>query len=420
MSNNNNQNQNSPISIIEDPYEAPKTPGGNGPFCCQCGKQITPRTRQCPFCHQYQFQGKQKSKFVAATFGILLGFFGAHRFYLGQWWGIFYIIFGVLGWLVAIIESLVFLFTPQESWQRKYSNVMPTSGGTIAAAVIGSVFFIGILAAIALPAYQDYTYRAKISEALNQINPIQSEMQRYVNENNRFASSIDELGIKANAKLAIIESISLKEQGIIKLQFSKNGTSVIAKETMLFVPTNNNGQLIWDCSGGTLPSKYRPPNCRDGQFSSQQFSSSTQPVSDRLGLIELRVPDNWSSRTDLNDDAIFQMANLRREEYMIVIDDTFSDVGDISLAEYASLQNDSLSNSGANLRLVSNSEIQVNGQTALQYQMQANVENNDIDYMIVYLEGKERYYFVMMWTLSSKKNKAWSVFNSVIRTFKEK
>jgi len=417
MSKNNNQNLNSPISIVEDPYEAPKTPNGNGSFCSQCGKKITPRTRQCPFCHQYQFQGKQKSKFVAATFGILLGFLGAHRFYLGQWWGIFYIIFGVLGWLVAIIESLVFLFTPKKSWEGKYSNVMPTSGGVIAAAVIGSVFFIGILAAIAIPAYQDYTYRAKISEALNQINPIQREMQRYVNENSRFAGDIEELGIRANARLAIIESISLKEQGIIKLQFSKIGVPLIAKETMLFVPTNTDGQLTWDCSGGTLPTKYRPPACRKGSYSNQQFSSSTQRVSDSLGLVELRVPSNWSNRSDLNDDAIFQMANLRREEYMIVIEDSFSEIGDVPFEEYASLQNESLASSS--LRLISSGEFDVHGSKALQYHMHGNVENNDIDYMIVYLEGKERYYFVMMWTLSSKKTKAWPVFKSVIQTFKE-
>ena len=59
---------------------------------------------------------------VAGTLALFLGGLGIHRFYLGQWWGVFYLL---LCWtlvpsIIAFIEGIVFFSTSDENWDRKF------------------------------------------------------------------------------------------------------------------------------------------------------------------------------------------------------------------------------------------------------------------------------------------------------------
>jgi len=420
MPNNPNHNNHSSTEQMRtpiDPYVSPENSTKETMFCRFCGNKIQANVLSCPFCHQQQIDGKTKNKFVAAALGFFLGFLGAHRFYLGKWWGVFYLIFGLVGWAVAIVESIVFIFTPQQSWERKYSNVAPSNAGIVVAGVIGAVIFIGILAAIALPAYQDYTYRAKVDQAINKVIPIKNEMNKFFRSNLRFAATFDELGMQPDLSPSTIDSITLSNNGSIKLIFSEKGNSIIGEETMIWTPIKSGNELQWDCSGGTLPSKFRPPACRSGSYSKQQFSETTQKATDDHGYFELRVPSHWAKRNDLNEVAIFQMGNVRKEEYMIVIEDSFQELPGYTLAEYTELQNNALTEQDFKVSVVK--PLEINGNNSLQFKVSGVVENTNIDYLITYIEGKERYYLVMMWTLASKKSQVFPTFKAVMQTFTE-
>jgi TM2 domain-containing membrane protein YozV len=67
---------------------------------------------------------KSKDKIVAALLAIFLGALGIHRFYLGQWWGLLYLLFCWTGIpsLVSFIEGIVFLLTSDEVWDMKYGS----------------------------------------------------------------------------------------------------------------------------------------------------------------------------------------------------------------------------------------------------------------------------------------------------------
>lgn len=133
-------------------------------YCRECGKKVSRTASVCEGCGAEQFN-EGKSKIAAGLFAIFLGSFGFHRFYLGQWWGLFYLLF-FWTWipgLIAFVEGIVFLCTSRQAWNKKYGN---TKGGSAIALVIGAfllIAVIGILAAIALPAYQDYVTRAQQS-----------------------------------------------------------------------------------------------------------------------------------------------------------------------------------------------------------------------------------------------------------------
>ena len=148
----------------ENIYKQPESQlEGNLVFCRDCGNTISKTAKSCPKCGAAQVIFG-KGKVSAALLAIFLGNFGIHRFYLGQWWGVFYLLFfwtGIPG-LISFIEGIVFLCTSDSNWSNKYGNAQ----GASALVLVLVLFFaiiptVGILAAISIPAYQDYIKRAE-------------------------------------------------------------------------------------------------------------------------------------------------------------------------------------------------------------------------------------------------------------------
>lgn len=91
-------------------------------FCRGCGKQIHETARACPGCGAIQRTSNPKSKVVAGFLAFFLGGLGIHRFYLGQWWGLFYLLFALtyIPSVISFIEAIVFWCTSDDSWNDKY------------------------------------------------------------------------------------------------------------------------------------------------------------------------------------------------------------------------------------------------------------------------------------------------------------
>jgi TM2 domain-containing membrane protein YozV len=94
-------------------------------FCRGCGKEIHETAGTCPHCGapQRAATGQGKSKVVAGVLALFLGGIGIHRFYLGQWWGIFYLLFcwTLIPSLIAFVEAIVFFVTDDAAWDAKYN-----------------------------------------------------------------------------------------------------------------------------------------------------------------------------------------------------------------------------------------------------------------------------------------------------------
>jgi len=94
-------------------------------FCRGCGKEIHESARSCPHCGATQRVGSQgKNKVVAGLLALFLGGLGIHRFYLGQWWGIFYLLFvwTFIPSIIALVEAIVFFLTSDAAWEQKYGQ----------------------------------------------------------------------------------------------------------------------------------------------------------------------------------------------------------------------------------------------------------------------------------------------------------
>jgi type IV pilus assembly protein PilA len=128
------------------------------------------------------------------------------------------------------------------------------------------VAIIGILAAVAIPAYQDYTVRAKVTEGLS----LAASAKTTVSENAANGSANLCAGFTAPTATAAVASVACdSNNGTITVTY----TAAAGNGTITMVPTSGGnalaagavpagGSISWNCTGGTLQARYRPAQCR--------------------------------------------------------------------------------------------------------------------------------------------------------------
>lgn len=125
------------------------------------------------------------------------------------------------------------------------------------------VAIIGILAAVAIPAYQDYTVRTKVSEGLSLASGVKTtvaETRLSVGTWRTGGNTSYGLALPASITGNNVGSISVGTAGVIAITYAKD--SAITAKTILLRPTVTEGGIKWNCTGGDVLSKYRPSNCR--------------------------------------------------------------------------------------------------------------------------------------------------------------
>jgi type IV pilus assembly protein PilA len=123
------------------------------------------------------------------------------------------------------------------------------------------VAIIGILAAVALPAYQDYTVRAKVSELMLAM----STPKTCITEAIQVAGgSTVPTTVAADCSVAPAGKVTgstVTTAGVVSVAGSTAASSLGVALTVTLTPTaTTSGALTWACSGTTV--KYLPSSCR--------------------------------------------------------------------------------------------------------------------------------------------------------------
>ena len=121
------------------------------------------------------------------------------------------------------------------------------------------VAIIGILSSVAIPAYQSYLIRARVSEALGIAAGAKLAVSEYTLAHNHLPNQIEDLGYRA-PKTSAIDKIEIETgTGIIQI----HTTPAAGQGTILLTPSYDTAQgLQWQCRAGTLDKRYLPASCR--------------------------------------------------------------------------------------------------------------------------------------------------------------
>lgn len=129
------------------------------------------------------------------------------------------------------------------------------------------VAIIGILAAVAIPAYQDYTVRTKVSEGLSLASGAKTTVAETRLSLGRFLSNSNaSYGLATAASIVgnNVQSVTVGNSGMITIQY-RNDNAINGQQLQL-TPYVGPGGITWTCSrapsGTPVANKYRPANCR--------------------------------------------------------------------------------------------------------------------------------------------------------------
>ncbi len=126
------------------------------------------------------------------------------------------------------------------------------------------VAIIGILAAIAIPAYQDYTIRAQVSEGLNLAGGAKAAVTEYYQDQGAFPADNAEAGIEVATNITgkYVTQLAVAA-GVITVTYGNDANTNIAGDTLTLTPLDNQGSVSWTCANGAgLQNKWLPAACR--------------------------------------------------------------------------------------------------------------------------------------------------------------
>ena len=126
------------------------------------------------------------------------------------------------------------------------------------------VAIIGILAMIAIPAYQNYIIRSQIAEGLALSDTVKVAVAAYHNQTGAYPANNSDatLGPPTNYTGSYVDSISVSG-AVISIQYGNGANAQINGETVTVTAVSNPGSLEWVCAtGGTISETYLPSSCR--------------------------------------------------------------------------------------------------------------------------------------------------------------
>ena len=126
------------------------------------------------------------------------------------------------------------------------------------------VAIIGILAAVAIPSYQDYTARAQVTEAVSLTAAFKTGISEFLQTKGTFPANLTNVGTTTSGKYVGSMALTSEATGVsgtITATMKATGVNSGISSSTLLLTTGDSGQQ-WSCTGGTILAKFRPGTCK--------------------------------------------------------------------------------------------------------------------------------------------------------------
>jgi len=125
------------------------------------------------------------------------------------------------------------------------------------------VAIIAILAAIALPAYQDYLVRAQTAEAVTLMDGTRTNLWEYISTKGVMPPNNAAAGLPSPVSItgAYVSQVDISG-GVATAKFGKKANIKIANQLLLLSPTTSGGSITWRCKSATISPRYLTASCR--------------------------------------------------------------------------------------------------------------------------------------------------------------
>ena len=126
------------------------------------------------------------------------------------------------------------------------------------------VAIIGILAAIAIPAYQDYTIRAQVSEGLTLSGGAKAAVAEFRMDSGNWPSDNAGAGLSLAASITgkYTATVSVTDNVISVLYGGDANATYLSGKTVTMTAADNAGSVSWTCASANVANKHLPAACR--------------------------------------------------------------------------------------------------------------------------------------------------------------
>jgi type IV pilus assembly protein PilA len=132
------------------------------------------------------------------------------------------------------------------------------------------VAIIAILAAIAIPAYQDYTIRSQVSEGLSLADGSKTALAEFYSNAGHFPKGNESAGLATNTSIngnyvsKVGTGTDGEKTGVISVYYGgpKANSKIPASAVLQLSAITNSGSTQWTCTSTTIAAKYLPSSCR--------------------------------------------------------------------------------------------------------------------------------------------------------------
>ncbi len=164
----------------------------------------------------------------------------------------------------AKIRKVAARSSTAEQQAAELARIGGTSNVALVVVPIVLVALVGILAAIAIPAYQDYTIRAQVAEGLNLSGSAKAAVAEYFMDTSEMPANNEIAGLSpANSIQGKYVSSVAVNAGTVVITYGNSAHVMINGETLLITPEAESGNgVIWTCSSPSIQPKHLPAACR--------------------------------------------------------------------------------------------------------------------------------------------------------------